>query len=74
VVSLGCSGPSGTPDFSSNPSFSATIQSWHSRRRVPISRSRSEFARGLCTGAVITLAPRCVSKAFNSAEKILSWS
>ena len=48
------------------------IQSRRSRRRVPISRSQSEFACGLCTGVVITLRPRCVSEAFNLAEKILS--
>jgi hypothetical protein len=50
------------------------IQSGHSRRRVPISLSQSEFACGLRAGVVITVSPRRVSEASNSVEKIASWS
>jgi hypothetical protein len=50
------------------------IQSRHSRRRVPISRSQSEFACGLQHRCLMTSSPMCASAASSLAEKIASWS
>ena len=75
MVCLGCSAAiHDARTFLRCPSLSGMIQSRHSRRRVPISLSQSEFACGLRLGVVITLRPSRVSEASNSVEKIASWS
>jgi hypothetical protein len=50
------------------------IESRHSRPRVPIGRSQSEFACGLRTGVLMTLSPMRATEASSRVEKIASRS
>src|SRR5215472_4201205 len=53
---------------------SPAISSWsrHSRRALPIQRSAIAFARGACTGVLMTRTPVAVNTASNGAVNLAS--
>src|SRR5207247_11064831 len=58
------------------PRIWGIIQSRHSRRTVPISRSQTAFASGLCGGDFRTLSPKLWMDSFRlltKLDKLIHW-
>ncbi len=68
VVGRDCNALAKHPEFFADAAQIGMIQSRHSRRRVPISLSQSEFACGLRTGVLMTSRPMCATEASSWVE------